>query len=1079
MDTPPAPAPPSAPLVDAGGLRTFFGIAGMLSLLAAVVHALLPVPADPLLRGVAVGACLLLAAHFLGTRAWLHRLSPVKAVLAAAWVSLVAVFAITWALGWGLRTPQLAFLGIVVCAVSAMAIPRAARQLAVVSAIGVSALAVAELTRNLPGATSSDRVLLDWWVNLLVLAAALAAGNIVGRHLRQTLMQASDREARFRGLLRVAVDRYWETDADCRFTLISDPRDAARDPAAHALVGLRPWEVRNFGFSDDQADAARADMEARRSFSGLLAVRRGPDGRVRHFSHAGEPRFGQNGAFLGYWGVGREVTAEMQAQQAMLASEARYRHLFERSPSPFLLHRHGRVIEGNEAAARLFGLQGAEQLPGFDLFAALSGAEERRRAEQRNRQLQDFPLGVGLPVAEYQMRDAQGKALSVQSTAVQVETAGGTATLSIFFDTTARKATEAALRRSEAMLSHLFATTPDLVALTEARSGRFVMVNPGFCRAMGYAADEVLGRTAEELGTWKSLAERDRLLRRLHDHGKAVDFHTVFVAKGGVGLQMMISAARFTMGDRDYLVLSGRDITTTERARVEYEAILQRASIGIAFTRDRRFVRANPLFERMFGWEPGARVGAKDAAIWADEADLADMDRHASPLLAAGQGVDIERQMRRRDGSSFWCRLMAQALDRNDPEHGGTIWIAEDVTQRRQVDQALSDARDAAESASRAKSAFLANTSHEIRTPLNGMLGLARLALQDELEAPRRRQYLTQIMDSAQSLAGIISDILDLSKIEAGKITIESVAFGLHELLQGIHHTYAPLAQARGLALSLQIADDVPLAVRGDPVRLRQIVTNYLTNALKFTAQGEIRIDAAIAAAGQVRLTVHDSGEGIAEATQARLFTPFTQGDESTTRRFGGTGLGLSICRELARLMGGTVGVRSTEGAGSSFWAELPLPAADADEAAAAGRIDDPAALQGLRVLIVEDNPVNMMIAAAMLEQWGVEVVQAVDGSTAIVAVSQAVNRGRPVDLVLMDVQMPGMSGHEAARRLRQRFDARTLPIVALTAAALVSEREEALAAGMNDFLTKPVDTGKLRAALLRCADMRNGALLV
>jgi CheY-like chemotaxis protein len=252
-------------------------------------------------------------------------------------------------------------------------------------------------------------------------------------------------------------------------------------------------------------------------------------------------------------------------------------------------------------------------------------------------------------------------------------------------------------------------------------------------------------------------------------------------------------------------------------------------------------------------------------------------------------------------------------------------------------------------------------------------------------------------------------------------------------------------------------------------VRLRQILGNYLTNALKFTERGRIAIEAHMVAPARLRLEVHDSGCGIDATTQARLFMPFTQADESTTRRFGGTGLGLSICRELATLMGGEVGVRSAAGAGSLFWVELPLAPAHADEALLPEvRADDIAALRGLRVLMVEDNAVNMLIGVALLEQWGVQVVQAADGPMAIDAVERANTQNKPFDLVLMDVQMPGMSGHDTARHLRRLFDADQLPIVALTAAALVSEREEALAAGMNDFLSKPIDTRKLRQALLR-----------
>jgi signal transduction histidine kinase/CheY-like chemotaxis protein len=424
--------------------------------------------------------------------------------------------------------------------------------------------------------------------------------------------------------------------------------------------------------------------------------------------------------------------------------------------------------------------------------------------------------------------------------------------------------------------------------------------------------------------------------------------------------------------------------------------------------------------------------------------------------------------MRRGDGSSFLCRLLAQAVDPTHPSQGGTIWIAEDVTEQRAFEQALAHARDVAEAANQAKSAFLANTSHEIRTPLNGLLGLARLAMRPGLDALRRDQYLAQIQDSAQNLASIISDILDLSKIEAGKLSVEAVAFDLRGLLVAVHRAYQSLAQARGLSLRLVMAPEVPGTVLGDPVRVRQILSNYLTNGIKFTERGHVTLEAAVDDDGRVRLAVVDTGAGIDAATQQRLFQPFTQADSSTTRRFGGTGLGLSICKELATLMGGQVGVESAPERGSRFWAALPLPATPAREVGTDAESLDTASLAGAHVLMVEDNPVNMMIGVAMLEQWGIDVVQAVDGLEALVAVRRSVDAGRLFDAVLMDVQMPRLSGHEAARRLREQHPADELPIIALTAAALVSERDQALAAGMNEFLTKPIDAHRLRQALLR-----------
>ena len=240
--------------------------------------------------------------------------------------------------------------------------------------------------------------------------------------------------------------------------------------------------------------------------------------------------------------------------------------------------------------------------------------------------------------------------------------------------------------------------------------------------------------------------------------------------------------------------------------------------------------------------------------------------------------------------------------------------------------------------------------------------------------------------------------------------------------------------------------------------------------------QGEVRLVAQRIDSQRVRFEVHDTGQGIDEATQARLFRPFTQADESTTRRFGGTGLGLSICRELATLMGGAVGVHSRVGEGSCFWAELPLPVSEPTSSDQAQLGEGADVLAGARVLLVEDNPVNMLIAEQMLGKWGIRVEQASDGAQALAAVQRCAQQRSFFDAVLMDVMMPGMSGHEATQLLRRQFSAQQLPIIALTAAALVSEREQALAAGMNDFLTKPIDEKRLQRSLRRWIGRRSGS---
>ena len=400
----------------------------------------------------------------------------------------------------------------------------------------------------------------------------------------------------------------------------------------------------------------------------------------------------------------------------------------------------------------------------------------------------------------------------------------------------------------------------------------------------------------------------------------------------------------------------------------------------------------------------------------------------------------------------------------------------------------LGSARDAAEAANRAKSAFLANTSHELRTPLNGLLGMARLARQPGLDAERRQQYLDLVADSAQSLADILSDTLDLARIEAGKLVLDVQPFEPRSLLQGVVVAYRLLADGAGLGLQLLVDPDVPMAVRGDALRVRQILNNYLSNAIKFTPSGQIQVRLQTAGPDRLRLSVADTGPGIAPALAARLFSPFTQADESTTRRHGGSGLGLAICRELAQRMGGDVGVdrgvglgvnmagAGQAGAGSTFWAVLHLPQGDMPRLPATPPATDLARLRGARVLIADDNPVNRVLAVAVLERWGLGVTEAHDGAQAVRAVLAADVAGQPIHIVLMDVQMPEMDGHAATRALRLTHPPDQLPIIALTAAALLSEREAALAAGMNDFLTKPLDLAQLQRLLCQHIRLPKGA---
>ena len=1079
-----APSPP-VPFDDADAQRAvryvitryFFGTAAVVALVAALVFMFLP-------SGIAPGARwpLVLAFAALGAlaatsmRAGATRMEDLVALVVIAAIAVLTL-AVTL-LDWGIAGPGFGFFGLMTCMVCAVAGLRLGLLVAGLSGLVVLSLAYAQLRQWLPAGNSamSDESLgLRALIHLIVIGSGLAGGMLVSRVVSGFVRSAEEREQRFRGLLTIAADAYWEIDDQYRLVTFKRQGRSGGPMGEASAVGQVPWEVPEFGIDEDTLDLLRAHLEAREPFRDLPVQWLGVPGQVRHFLVSGEPRRPAQAAFMGYWGVARDVSFDVQAREKLLATESRYLELFTRIPTPLVLHAQGRVLDANPAALDMFGFPDLQALVGQDLLAVYEGGDSRERARRRIEALQQMSAGEALPVADFRLIVQGGRRVLVRATGVRLDTPDGPAVLSIFVDDTERKKAEDAVRRSEAMLSHLVATSPDVITLTDLATGRYAMVNRTFERQTGYSAAEVVGRTAVELGVWRHAQDRERFVAAIRDQGQVQDMPTEFATKRGAALSMLVSGARFAMDRREYLVINARDVTDAERERLQREAILQNASIGIAVTREQRFVLTNPRFEQMYGWPPGALIGQSERVVWDSDEDYQRIGTTLEPALARGEPVETEIQARRFDGSIFLARITGKAIDPSHPGRGGTIWIVEDITERRQVAQALERARDAAEAANRAKSAFLANTSHELRTPLNGLIGLARLAGASDTREQERQQYLLQIGDTAQALSAIISDILDLSKIEAGKLQLETVAFDLGELLRGTQRAYATLADPRPITLRLDLGPDVDGLVLGDPVRTRQILSNYLGNALKFTARGEVRLQARRLDTQRVRFEVHDTGPGIDDQTQARLFRPFTQADESTTRRYGGTGLGLSICRELATLMGGEVGVQSRFGEGSCFWAELPLPATAAPAAALEADAPAQGSLRGASVLMVEDNPVNMLIAAAMLERWGVHIEQVGDGQQAVQAVQRRAQNGALFDAVLMDVQMPVMSGHEATRVLRREYSAERLPIIALTAAALVSEREQALAAGMNDFLTKPIDEQRLQQALLRWIGVRRG----
>jgi PAS domain S-box-containing protein len=627
--------------------------------------------------------------------------------------------------------------------------------------------------------------------------------------------------------------------------------------------------------------------------------------------------------------------------------------------------------------------------------------------------------------------------------------------------------------------------------MAEAVGDVFWLMTPDFSTLLyvSPAFEKVWDRPCADLYTRPTLwlecvhpADRDQVARAIADFSRGAIYDVEYGIVRPDGSVRVVRDRGHLLRDAEGQVtmLSGVACDTTERRRIE--DLLRESEERFRLMADAAPVMiwlAGPdqhraWFNQRWLDFTGRAMDQQLGHGWTEAVHPHDLPHYLTLYRASFEQClpfEIEYRLRDADGQYAW--VLARGVPRLGPSGRfvGFIGGCMDITRQKLAEQQLADAKNAAEQANEMKSSFLANMSHEIRTPMNAIIGMTQLCLQSNPDE-RQRNYLAKIDGASHLLLRVIDDILDYSKIEAGKLEMVREPFELTDVLDGVAAVLADRAVAKGLDLTMSAHQVVALTLLGDALRLSQVLINLVSNAIKFSERGCIRVSVVeqrrVDQRVELQFAVSDQGIGISAQEQARLFQPFNQADASTTRRFGGTGLGLAICKRLVTLMGGDITLHSESGQGStvrfSVWldvAEGPVVRTPARQAAAV----DPSALarlQGADVLLVEDNELGQEVIRDLLEPLALRLRVAGNGAEALAEVERATP-----DCVLMDCQMPVMDGYEATRRLRAQARWRDLPIIALTANAMAGDRERCLGAGMNACLSKPVNSDALFAALV------------
>jgi PAS domain S-box-containing protein len=774
------------------------------------------------------------------------------------------------------------------------------------------------------------------------------------------------------------------------------------------------------------------------------------------------------------------ASEHLRDERKLHESQERFRGVFEHAPSGIaVVGLDGHILQVNSAFCRILGYSERELLS--KAWEELIHPDDLWLASESREQLSRDPLAC--VDTERRYIHSSGTAVWARVRVSLVRDDGGRQLYCVAHveDVTERKRTEEALRESEDRFRIMADSCPEMLWITDA-AGAILFINRAYREICGVTSEQVAGYqwqltihpedAAEYVGTFQR-AVRERTASRAEGRfrGALGEWRWVFSH----------AEPRFSPSG-EFLGHVGLSLDITERKQAEQALLASeekfrelaeniREVFWVMSPTTNETIYISPAYEEVWGRSCESLYRDPMSFTHAMHPDDLEEAHLWFARQVAGELIDSEYRIRTPEGQEKWIRDRAFPIRDRAGQLIRVVGIAEEITERKRYQEELIQARKDAEAANQSKSRFVANMSHEIRTPMNGVLGMVQLLLETQL-TPEQRRWASVAQSSGRTLLTLIDDILDLSKIEARKIVFENLNFDLSCAVEDVVELLRIQASEKGLSIHSSISPEIPALLRGDAHRLRQVLTNLCSNAIKFTERGGVTLNGVLescsADAVTVRFTISDTGIGIRPDQVAGLFLPFTQADASTTRKYGGTGLGLAICKQLVEMMGGTIGVDSQDGHGSSFWftAVLGLALAAAGEepgqAADTGmrRGTPPPEQRTARILVAEDNPVNREVALAFLGKLGYKSSAVSNGIEAIEAVE-----GGDFDLVLMDCEMPVMDGFDATRRIRESVHP-GIPIIALTANAMQADRDRCLREGMTDYLAKPVDLEKLAGVL-------------